>query len=109
MASIIVLMRGMVFASKGLLPGTVGYLLLNVVTAVVIVGSCGLFLLLLGFEVGTRSPGVPNQKRPLVPWCPHVGPVAVARCVLRRSIALLRLLPSTTWLVSWRRRLWRRL
>jgi ABC-type polysaccharide/polyol phosphate export permease len=53
-ASIVVLMLGMVFASKGFLPGSVGYVLLNVVAAVVIVGSCGLFLVLLGFEVGTR-------------------------------------------------------
>ena len=50
-ASITVLVLGMVFASKGFQPGTLGYILMNVVAAVVIGGSCGLFLLLLGFEV----------------------------------------------------------
>jgi hypothetical protein len=41
----------MVFASKGFGPGSVGYVLLNIVAAVVIVGSTATFITLLGFEV----------------------------------------------------------
>jgi hypothetical protein len=51
LASVAILMLGMVFASDGFTPGTVGYLLLNIVAAVIIVGSTGVFLLLLVFEV----------------------------------------------------------
>ncbi len=52
--SILVLVLGMVFASKGFRPGSVGYILLNIVAAVVIVGSTGAFAILLGFEVRLR-------------------------------------------------------
>jgi hypothetical protein len=51
MASVLVLMLGMVFASKGFGRNSVGYILLNIVTAVVLIGSTATFLLLLVFEV----------------------------------------------------------
>jgi hypothetical protein len=51
LSSMAVLMLGMVFASHGLHPGSVGYVLMNIVAAVIIVGSTGTFVVLLVFEV----------------------------------------------------------
>lgn len=51
LASVAVLVLGMVFASKGFAPGSVGYIVLIVVTAALIVCSAGAFIVLLVFEV----------------------------------------------------------
>ncbi len=49
--SVVVLMTGMLFTSKGFSSDSVGYLLMNVVSAVGIVGVTLVFLCLLTFEV----------------------------------------------------------
>jgi hypothetical protein len=49
--SVVVLLLGMVFSSKGFPPGTTGYVILNIITAMAIVGSVGVLLFLLCFEV----------------------------------------------------------
>jgi hypothetical protein len=50
-ASILVLVMGMVFASQSFQHDSTAYVLLNVITAVVILGSTGSFAVLLAFEV----------------------------------------------------------
>lgn len=49
--SVLVLELGMVFSSRGFPPGTVGYVLLNIITAAIILGSAASFIILLAFEV----------------------------------------------------------
>ncbi len=49
--SITVLLLGMMFTSRGFPPGTIGYNILSVVTAVLIVASVTVFVVLLCFEV----------------------------------------------------------
>ncbi len=46
-----VLVAGMVFASRGFDPQTIGYNVVNVITAVLILGSSVAFLTLLSFEI----------------------------------------------------------
>jgi hypothetical protein len=50
-ASVFVLVMGMVFASQSFKADSVSSILLSLVTAAVIIGSTGCFLVLLAFEV----------------------------------------------------------
>lgn len=51
LTSIAVLLLGMVFTSRGFPPGTLGFVVMNIVTATVIVASVLAFAVLLCFEV----------------------------------------------------------
>lgn len=53
--STLVLMLGMVFSSRGFSPGTPGYQAFTMVTGVLVISSCLVFLLLLLFEVARSS------------------------------------------------------
>ena len=51
LSAAVVLMLGMVFASKGFTPSSVGYKIFVVLTAALIVGSAGAFIALFVFEM----------------------------------------------------------
>jgi hypothetical protein len=70
LTSVLVLALGMVFASKGLRPNSVGYAILNLVAAVVIVCSTATFTVLLVFEVRN----VPTQGAHCHPTCDPSSP-----------------------------------
>ncbi len=48
-------MLGMVFASRGFLPGTSSYTLMTFLTGLLIVASCAVFLVLLAFEAARST------------------------------------------------------
>lgn len=52
--STMILMLGMVFSSRGFNPGSTGYTVLTLVTALLLTGSCIAFIILMCFEI-TRS------------------------------------------------------
>ncbi len=74
MASMGILVMGMVFTSASFPPGTVGYMLLTVVSAVVILGSTGAFAVLLVFEVyrSVKVRSVPSLCLEAGVHCAHV-------------------------------------
>jgi hypothetical protein len=70
-ASNLVLMLGMVFASKGFLPGSRAYSLLTIVTGLLLVVSCLAFFVLLSFEA-VRS----TKVRASILWMLHFEDMA---------------------------------
>jgi hypothetical protein len=59
--STVILVLGMVFSSRGFAPGSSGYQVLTMLTALLVVGSCAIFLGLLTFEISRSAKARTNN------------------------------------------------
>jgi hypothetical protein len=83
-ASVLVLVMGMVFASQSFRADTASFVLLNIATAAVIIGSTGSFVVLLVFEVyrSIRVSGCPCLCCPCCPSSPTPVSLPLSKLVM---------------------------